>query len=176
MSASGGLWIVAVLMPGVANGRPILDFAGRGAGPRVPRTSQPRSGASRLAERDSGVPGPARSLTSTRTMPSPAMVAVGALAGLLLLNQDLSLLQWLGITAVALEAARHLLAGPELAVREVNDADGIAGRPLELVIRDTAADPQTAAVATGNRKCAANVQPRAHLLHISCWRARGCAF
>ncbi|MDX3234043.1 amino acid ABC transporter substrate-binding protein, partial [Streptomyces sp. ME19-01-6] len=30
------------------------------------------------------------------------------------------------------EAGRHLLAGLELAVREVNDAGGIGGRPLEL--------------------------------------------
>jgi ABC-type branched-subunit amino acid transport system substrate-binding protein len=47
------------------------------------------------------------------------------------------------------EAGRHLLAGIELAVGDVNDAGGIGGRPLELVIRDTAADPQraTAAVA-----------------------------
>ena len=45
------------------------------------------------------------------------------------------------------EAGQHLLAGLELAVREVNDAGGIAGRPLELVIRDTAADPQRAAAA-----------------------------
>ena len=40
-----------------------------------------------------------------------------------------------------------MLAGLELAVREVNDAGGIAGTPLELVIRDTAADPQKAAAA-----------------------------
>ncbi|WP_327733116.1 ABC transporter substrate-binding protein [Streptomyces nojiriensis] len=45
------------------------------------------------------------------------------------------------------EAGRHLLAGLELAVREVNDAGGIDGRPLELVVRDTAADPQRAAAA-----------------------------
>ena len=45
------------------------------------------------------------------------------------------------------EAGRHLLAGLELAVRDVNDAGGIDGRPLELVIRDTAADPQKAAAA-----------------------------
>ncbi|RSM90719.1 amino acid ABC transporter substrate-binding protein [Kibdelosporangium aridum] len=45
------------------------------------------------------------------------------------------------------EAGQHLLAGLELAVREVNDAGGIAGRPLELVVRDTAADPQKAAAA-----------------------------
>jgi ABC-type branched-subunit amino acid transport system substrate-binding protein len=45
------------------------------------------------------------------------------------------------------EAGRHLLAGLELAAREVNDADGIAGRPVELVVRDTAADPQRAAAA-----------------------------
>jgi len=44
-------------------------------------------------------------------------------------------------------AGQHLLAGLELAVREVNDAGGIAGRPLELVVRDTAADPRKAAVA-----------------------------
>ncbi|NEA31317.1 ABC transporter substrate-binding protein [Streptomyces sp. SID13031] len=45
------------------------------------------------------------------------------------------------------EAGRHLLAGFELAVREVNEAGGIGGRPLELVVRDTAADPQRAAAA-----------------------------
>ncbi|MGW6918244.1 ABC transporter substrate-binding protein [Kitasatospora sp. NPDC054939] len=45
------------------------------------------------------------------------------------------------------EAGRHLLAGCELAAREVNDAGGIAGRPIELVVRDTAADPQKAAAA-----------------------------
>jgi ABC-type branched-subunit amino acid transport system substrate-binding protein len=47
------------------------------------------------------------------------------------------------------EAGRHLLAGLELGAGEVNAAGGIGGRPLELVIRDTAADPQraTAAVA-----------------------------
>ncbi|MBL1108786.1 amino acid ABC transporter substrate-binding protein [Streptomyces sp. 5-8] len=45
------------------------------------------------------------------------------------------------------EAGRHLLAGLELAAREVNDAGGILGRPLELVVRDTAADPQRAVAA-----------------------------
>ncbi|MFB0627062.1 ABC transporter substrate-binding protein [Streptomyces sp. AB3(2024)] len=45
------------------------------------------------------------------------------------------------------EAGRHLLAGLELAVREVNDTGGISGSPLELVVRDTAADPQRAAAA-----------------------------
>jgi ABC-type branched-subunit amino acid transport system substrate-binding protein len=45
------------------------------------------------------------------------------------------------------EAGRHLLAGLELAVREVNDAGGIAGRPLELVIRDSAGDPERTAAA-----------------------------
>ncbi|MGW0186882.1 ABC transporter substrate-binding protein [Streptomyces sp. NPDC003362] len=45
------------------------------------------------------------------------------------------------------EAGRHLLAGLELAVGEVNDAGGIGGRPLELVVRDTAADPLKAAAA-----------------------------
>ncbi|MFD4713841.1 ABC transporter substrate-binding protein [Streptomyces sp. NPDC058430] len=45
------------------------------------------------------------------------------------------------------EAGRHLLAGLEWGVREVNDSGGIGGRPLELVVRDTAADPQRAAAA-----------------------------
>jgi ABC-type branched-subunit amino acid transport system substrate-binding protein len=45
------------------------------------------------------------------------------------------------------QAGRHLLAGLELAAGEVNEAGGIAGRPIELVIRDTAADPQRAVAA-----------------------------
>jgi ABC-type branched-subunit amino acid transport system substrate-binding protein len=45
------------------------------------------------------------------------------------------------------EAGRHLLAGLELAVRDVNTSGGIDGRPLELVVRDTAADPQRAVAA-----------------------------
>ncbi|GAA1952450.1 ABC transporter substrate-binding protein [Amycolatopsis minnesotensis] len=45
------------------------------------------------------------------------------------------------------EAGHHLLAGLELAASEVNDTGGIAGRPLELVIRDTAADPRLAVAA-----------------------------
>ncbi|GIH16600.1 amino acid ABC transporter substrate-binding protein [Rugosimonospora africana] len=40
-----------------------------------------------------------------------------------------------------------MLAGLELAVRDVNDAGGIVGRPLELVVRDTAADPRKAVAA-----------------------------
>ena len=45
------------------------------------------------------------------------------------------------------EAGRHLLAGLELASSDVNEAGGIGGRPLELVIRDTAADPHRAVAA-----------------------------
>ncbi|MFF8870604.1 ABC transporter substrate-binding protein [Streptomyces massasporeus] len=45
------------------------------------------------------------------------------------------------------QAGHHLLAGMELAVSEVNDAGGVAGRPLELVVRDTAADPRRAEAA-----------------------------
>lgn len=45
------------------------------------------------------------------------------------------------------EAGRHLLAGLDLAVRDVNNAGGILGRPLELIVRDTAADPQKAIAA-----------------------------
>ncbi|MFJ4093948.1 ABC transporter substrate-binding protein [Kitasatospora sp. NPDC089913] len=44
-------------------------------------------------------------------------------------------------------AGRHLLAGLDLAAREVNEAGGIAGRPVELVVRDTAADPARAVAA-----------------------------
>ena len=46
-----------------------------------------------------------------------------------------------------IEAGSHLLAGLELATGDVNDAGGIGGRPLELVVRDTAADPRRAAAA-----------------------------
>ena len=45
------------------------------------------------------------------------------------------------------DAGRHLLAGLELASSDVNEAGGINGRPLELMIRDTAADPQRAVAA-----------------------------
>ncbi|SEQ87336.1 ABC transporter substrate-binding protein [Microlunatus flavus] len=45
------------------------------------------------------------------------------------------------------EAGRHLLAGLQLAVRDVNETEALAGRSLELVVRDTAADPGRAAVA-----------------------------
>ncbi|MEU4579599.1 ABC transporter substrate-binding protein [Nonomuraea sp. NPDC023979] len=45
------------------------------------------------------------------------------------------------------EAGRHLHAGLELAARHVNDDGGIAGRPLELLVRDTAADPGKAEAA-----------------------------
>jgi len=46
-----------------------------------------------------------------------------------------------------IEAGQHLLAGIDLAVRGVNDTGGIQGRPLELMVRDTAADPQKAIAA-----------------------------
>jgi ABC-type branched-subunit amino acid transport system substrate-binding protein len=45
------------------------------------------------------------------------------------------------------EAGRQLLAGLELATGEINGGDGINGRPLELLVRDTAANPKTAAAA-----------------------------
>ncbi|MFE9676818.1 ABC transporter substrate-binding protein [Streptomyces sp. NPDC006259] len=45
------------------------------------------------------------------------------------------------------EAGRHLLAGLRLGVRDANDVGGIGGRPLELAVRDTAADPEKAATA-----------------------------
>ncbi len=45
------------------------------------------------------------------------------------------------------DAGRHLLAGLELAAGEVNASGGIGGQPLELVVRDTAADPHRAETA-----------------------------
>ncbi|UNI16956.1 hypothetical protein JDV02_003338 [Purpureocillium takamizusanense] len=46
-----------------------------------------------------------------------------------------------------LDAGKHLVAGLELAVAEVNHAGGISGRRLELLVRDTAADAEKAAAA-----------------------------
>ena len=40
-----------------------------------------------------------------------------------------------------------MLAGLELAARDVNDTGGILGKSLELIVRDTAADPQKATAA-----------------------------
>ncbi|MFI6940873.1 ABC transporter substrate-binding protein [Streptomyces sp. NPDC050418] len=45
------------------------------------------------------------------------------------------------------EAGHHLIAGMRLAVEEVNAGGGVAGRPVELLVRDTAANPQRAAAA-----------------------------
>ncbi|GLW56766.1 ABC transporter substrate-binding protein [Kitasatospora phosalacinea] len=44
-------------------------------------------------------------------------------------------------------AGRQLLAGLELGVADVNAAGGIGGRPVELLVRDTAADPARAVAA-----------------------------
>ena len=49
-----------------------------------------------------------------------------------------------------MEAGRHLRAGIELAVDEINDAGGIDGRPLELLLRDTAGAPEQAAAAVAD--------------------------
>lgn len=45
------------------------------------------------------------------------------------------------------EAGRHLLAGMECAANRINSSGGILGRPLKLVIRDTAANPDMAIAA-----------------------------
>ncbi|WP_448317409.1 ABC transporter substrate-binding protein [Streptomyces sp. CO7] len=45
------------------------------------------------------------------------------------------------------EAGRHLIAGLELALEDVDADGGVRGRRLELVVRDTAADPARAAAA-----------------------------
>jgi ABC-type branched-subunit amino acid transport system substrate-binding protein len=85
------------------------------------------------------------------TPPSPAPIRIGALV-------PLTRPGWV-------EAGRHLLTGIELAVSEVNagreantsgeinaaggidDGTGTGARPLELLVRDTAADPAKAAAA-----------------------------
>ncbi|MFJ2740609.1 ABC transporter substrate-binding protein [Streptomyces sp. NPDC087440] len=66
-------------------------------------------------------------------MNTPPPVRIGALA-------PLSRPGWV-------EAGQHLLVGLELGVRDTNESGGVDGRPLELVVRDTAADPQRAAAA-----------------------------
>ncbi|MEU1179282.1 ABC transporter substrate-binding protein [Streptomyces sp. NPDC005820] len=81
----------------------------------------------------SSSPSSSSSSSSGAEQADPSAVRIGALV-------PLSRPGWV-------EAGRHLLAGLDLAVREVNDAGGIAGRPLELVVRDTAADPQRAVAA-----------------------------
>lgn len=43
-----------------------------------------------------------------------------------------------------IEAGRHLLAGLEFGVSELNNTGGINGRPIELLVRDSAANPQKA--------------------------------
>ncbi len=45
------------------------------------------------------------------------------------------------------DAGRHLLAGLEMAVEEINLDGGIAGKPLHLIVRDTGADPARAIAA-----------------------------
>jgi ABC-type branched-subunit amino acid transport system substrate-binding protein len=45
------------------------------------------------------------------------------------------------------DAGLHLLAGLRLGVRELNDAGGIDGSPVELLTRDTSGDPLKAAAA-----------------------------
>ncbi|MFJ4877039.1 ABC transporter substrate-binding protein [Streptomyces sp. NPDC088745] len=42
-------------------------------------------------------------------------------------------------------AGQQLLAGLELGVRHANDSGGVGGREIELLVRDTAADPRRAA-------------------------------
>ncbi|MEV7283388.1 ABC transporter substrate-binding protein [Streptomyces sp. NPDC093252] len=69
----------------------------------------------------------------TETRPGGVPVRIGALA-------PLTPPGWT-------EAGRQLLAGLELAIRDVNTGGGIDGRPLELLVRDTAADPRRAAAA-----------------------------
>ncbi|MGW4807133.1 ABC transporter substrate-binding protein [Kitasatospora sp. NPDC004272] len=64
-----------------------------------------------------------------------SVVRIGALA-------PLSPPGWVG-------AGRQLVAGLDLGVRDVNAAGGIGGRPVELLVRDTAADPVRAAEAVG---------------------------
>lgn len=70
-------------------------------------------------------------MTAMTTPPSP--ILIGALA-------PLSPPGWAA-------AGRHLVAGLELAVRDLNSSGGVDGRPLKLLVRDTAADPMRATAA-----------------------------
>lgn len=76
---------------------------------------------------------PADALHAARGTRDDSSIRIGALA-------PLSRPGWI-------EAGRHLLAGLQLAVDDVNEGGGIAGRPLELLVRDTAADPRRAEAA-----------------------------
>lgn len=67
-------------------------------------------------------------ITSTASTPQP--IRLGALAPL--------------SRPGFLEAGRHLGAGVELAVDEINASGGIGGRPIELLLRDTAGIPELA--------------------------------
>ncbi|MGX2993568.1 ABC transporter substrate-binding protein [Streptomyces sp. JNUCC 64] len=78
-------------------------------------------------------PPPATAAARTPDPSGPPSVRIGALV-------PLTRPGWV-------EAGRQLLAGLELAAHEVNAAGGIDGRPLDLVVRDTAADPRRAVAA-----------------------------
>jgi ABC-type branched-subunit amino acid transport system substrate-binding protein len=45
------------------------------------------------------------------------------------------------------DAGENVVAGLELAVSEINDSGGVGGRAIEIVVRDTAADPKRAVAA-----------------------------
>lgn len=45
------------------------------------------------------------------------------------------------------DAGWHLVAGLTLAVEHINEAGGVGGKPVELIVRDTAASPERAAAA-----------------------------
>ena len=58
------------------------------------------------------------------------------------------LIGWVGpLSAGAVSEGQEMLAASQIAVDQVNAAGGVLGRPLELVIRDTMADPETGAEA-----------------------------
>lgn len=55
---------------------------------------------------------------------------------------------WVGpLSAGAISAGNEMLAATEIAVEEVNASGGVLGRNLELVVRDTMADPDTGVTA-----------------------------
>lgn len=76
---------------------------------------------------------PMKTVRSTPTVAESSTIRIGVLA-------PLTPPGWA-------EAGSHLLAGIEQASQDVNDAGGVIGRPLELIVRDTAADPQRAVAA-----------------------------
>jgi ABC-type branched-subunit amino acid transport system substrate-binding protein len=74
-----------------------------------------------------------------------------------------------------LEAGRHLRAGVELAVDEINQAGGVGGAPLELLLRDTAGSPEHAVTAVRDLDAAGAVAMVGEYHSVVAYAAAGAA-